>query len=246
MSGHNKWSKIKRQKGATDSKRSKVFSRIVKEITVAVKEGGANESTNARLKLAIQNAKGANMPKDTVLRAITKASTDGANLQEVTFEGYGSGGVAIFVEGLTDNNNRIVSNIKMYFSKRGGSLGTNGCLSFIFDRMGVFTIPKGNLNMDELELELIDGGADEIEVTEDEIIVTTKLVDFGTMQKKLETLKIEPDNAELRRIPNDYKNVDVEVAKRVMHLIDDLEDDDDVQNVYHNIEMTDEIMEALG
>ncbi|HBX52908.1 MAG: transcriptional regulator [Bacteroidetes bacterium RIFOXYA12_FULL_35_11] len=246
MSGHNKWSKIKRQKGAADSKRSKVFSRIVKEITVAVKEGGANESTNARLKLAIQNAKGANMPKDTVQRAISKASTDGASLQEVTFEGYGVGGVAIFVEGLTDNNNRIVSNIKMYFSKRGGNLGTNGCLSFIFDRKGVFTIPKGTLNFEELELELIDGGADDIEITEDEIIVTTKLVDFGAMQKKLEALNIEPENAELRRIPNDYKKVDVDVAKRVMHLIDDLEEDDDVQNVYHNMEMTDEIMEALG
>lgn len=245
MSGHNKWSKIKRQKGAADSKRSKIFSRIVKEISIAVKEGGATENTNARLKLAIQNAKGANMPKDTVLRAITKASTEGASLQETTFEGYGPNGVAIFIECLSDNNNRTVSNIKAIFTKRGCVLGTNGSLSFIFDRKGVFTIPKGSINMDELELELIDAGADDIEIDDEVIVVTTKMVDFGAMQKKLEQLKIEVENAELRRIPNDLKALAVEPAKKVLGMIDDFEEDDDVQNVYHNLEMTDELMNAL-
>lgn len=245
MSGHNKWSKIKRQKGAADAKRSKIFSRIVKEISVAVKEGGSNENANARLKLAIQNAKGVNMPKDTVLRAISKASSEGNNLQETTFEGYGPGGVAIFIECLTDNNNRTVSNIKSVFSKKNGTLGTNGCLSFIFERKGVFTIPKSNLEMDALELELIDAGADDIETDDETIVVTTKMVDFGAMQKKLEQLKIEPENAELRRIPNDYKKLDMDVAKRVLNMIEDFEEDDDVQNVYHNLEMTEELMSAL-
>ncbi|MBI5219953.1 MAG: YebC/PmpR family DNA-binding transcriptional regulator [Bacteroidia bacterium] len=246
MSGHSKWSSIKRKKGALDAKRSKIFSRIVKEIQVAVREGGADETGNARLRLAIQNAKGANMSKDTLMRAINKASSEGANLQETTFEGYGPHGVAIFIECLTDNNNRTVSNIKSVFSKKGGNMGTNGCLSFIFERKGVFTIQKGTLNLEELELELIDAGADDIEIDDEVIVVTTKMVDFGAMQKKLEQLKIEAENAELRRIPNDYKKLDVDAAKKVLAIIDDFEEDDDVQNVYHNLEMTEDLMAAMN
>ena len=158
MSGHSKWSTIKRKKGAADAKRSKIFSKIVKEIQVSVREGGADQDANPRLRLALQNAKGANMPKDNISRAISKASSDGANYQEVAFEGYGPGGVAIFVECLTDNNNRTVSQIRSIFTRRGGSLGTNGSLSFLFDRKGVFTIPKKGLNPEEFELEIIDAG----------------------------------------------------------------------------------------
>jgi len=245
MSGHNKWSTIKRKKGAIDSKRSKIFSRIVKEVQIAVKEGGPDPDGNPRLRLAIQNAKGANMPKDNIQRAITKASSEGVNFQEVTFEGYGLNGVGVFVECLTDNNQRTVSNIRAIFSKRGGSLGTNGSLSFLFDRKGVFTFPLGSLNMEELELELIDGGAEDIEVQEDTVVVTTALEDFGAMQKKFDSLKIELENAELRRIPNDTKVLDIESAKKLLNMIDEFEDNDDVQSVYHNLEMTDELAEAL-
>jgi len=245
MSGHNKWSTNKRKKGAIDSKRSKIFSRIVKEVQIAVKEGGPDPDGNPRLRLAIQNAKGANMPKDNIQRAITKASSEGVNFQEVTFEGYGLNGVGVFVECLTDNNQRTVSNIRAIFSKRGGSLGTNGSLSFLFDRKGVFTFPLGSLNMEELELELIDGGAEDIEVQEDTVVVTTALEDFGAMQKKFDSLKIELENAELRRIPNDTKVLDIESAKKLLNMIDEFEDNDDVQSVYHNLEMTDELAEAL-
>lgn len=245
MSGHSKWSTIKRKKGALDAKRSKIFSRIAKEIQVAVKEGGADENGNARLKLAIQNAKGANMSKETLVRAISKATGEGANLQESTFEGYGPNGVAIFIECLSDNNNRTVSNIKAIFSKRNGTLGTNGCLGFIFERKGVFTIQKASININEFELDLIDAGAEDIEMDDEVIVVTTKMVDFGAMQKKLEQLKIEVENAELRRIPNDYKKLALEPSKKILNMIDEFEDDDDVQNVYHNLEMTEELINAM-
>ncbi|MDX9770742.1 MAG: YebC/PmpR family DNA-binding transcriptional regulator [Tenuifilaceae bacterium] len=245
MSGHNKWSTIKRKKGALDAKRSKMFSRITKEITVAVKEGGGDPEGNPRLRVAISNAKGVNMPKDNIQRAISKAEKDGDALQEMTFEGYGPEGVPIFIECLTDNNNRTVSSIRSIFTKRGGSLGTNGSLSFMFDRKGVFTIPKGDIDQEELELELIDAGAEDIEVNDDTIVVYTPMADFGRMQKKLDELGIEAENASLQRIPNDYKTLEPQMAMKVLRLIDEFEDNDDVQNVYHNIEMTDELMKAM-
>jgi YebC/PmpR family DNA-binding regulatory protein len=245
MSGHSKWSKIKRAKGASDAKRSKIFSRIVKEIQVAVKEGGASEEGNPRLRLAIQNAKGVNMPKDNVTRAINKASSEGANLNEVTFEGYGPGGVAIFIECLTDNNNRTVSNIRSIFNKKGGSLGTNGSLSFLFERKGVITVPKGKFDPDEFQLEIIDAGVDEVEDDGDVFVLTCSFENFGQVRKKLEEMKIEAQNAELQRIPNDYKKIDTETAKKLLRIVEDFEEDEDVQNVFHNLEMTDEIMNAI-
>jgi len=245
MSGHSKWSTIKRKKGAIDAKRSKMFSRITKEITVAVKEGGSDPEGNPRLRVAISNAKGVNMPKDNIQRAISKAERDGNALQEMTFEGYGPEGVPIFVECLTDNNNRTISAIRSIFTKRGGSLGTNGSLSFMFDRKGVFTIPKGHIDQEELELELIDAGAEDIEVNEDTIVIYTSMADFGRMQKKLDELGIEVENASLQRIPTDYKTLEPQMAMKVLRLIDEFEDNDDVQNVYHNIEMTDELLQAM-
>ncbi len=246
MSGHNKWSTIKRKKGALDAKRSKIFSRIIKEIQIAIKEGGPNPESNPRLRLAIQNAKGANMPKENIQRAINKASDEGGNLQEVTFEGYAPGGVAIFIECLTDNNNRTVSNIRAIFNKRGGNLGTNGSLSFLFERKGVFTIPKSQIkNMEEFELEVIDAGVEDIEDNEDIIILTCPMESFGKVNKKLEEMKIEPENAELRRIPNDYKTLDVETAQKVLKMIEEFEENDDVQNVWHNLEMTDEVINSM-
>jgi YebC/PmpR family DNA-binding regulatory protein len=245
MSGHNKWSTIKRKKGALDAKRSKEFSRIIKEITVAVKESGSDPDGNPRLRLAINNAKGVNMPKDNIMRAISKAEKDPENFHELTFEGYGPGGIALFIECLTDNNNRTVSAIRSILTKRGGSLGTNGSLSFLFDRKGIFTIAKDKLKLDEVELDLIDAGAQSIDDNGDFYIVTTEMEDFGRMNKKLEELNVEVENASLQRVPNDYKTLDKDSALRFLKLIDELEDNDDVQNVYHNLEMTDEVVAAM-
>jgi YebC/PmpR family DNA-binding regulatory protein len=246
MSGHSKWSKIKRAKGATDAKRSKIFSKIIKEIQIAVKEGGPSEDGNPRLRLAIQNSKGVNMPKENVQRAINKASSEGANIQPVTFEGYGPGGVGIFIECLTDNNNRTVSNIRSIFNKRGGSLGTNGSLSFLFERKGVITVTKGKFDPDEFQLEIIDAGVEEVEDEGDAFVLTCSFENFAHVRKKLEEMKIEAQNAELQRIPNDYKKVDPDMALKVLKIVDDFEEDDDVQNVYHNLEMTEEIVKAMG
>jgi len=246
MSGHSKWSTIKRKKGALDAKRSKMFTKVIKEITVAVKEGGGDETANPRLRLAIANAKGINMPKDNVQRAINKAADkDSASFVEVTYEGYAPNGIGVFVECTTDNLQRTVSNVRSYFNKYGVSLGKNGSLSFIFDRKGVFNFPQNNIDLDELELELIDAGAEDIELEDGTITVTTAMEDFGNMVKKLEELKIEPESANLERIPTNLESLDVESAQKVLKLIDVIEDDDDVQSVYHNLEMTEELMNAL-
>jgi YebC/PmpR family DNA-binding regulatory protein len=246
MSGHNKWSTIKRKKGAADAKRSKIFSRISKEITIAIKEGGGTDpNMNSKLRVAMQNAKGVNMPKDNIERAINRAESDSASLMETTFEGYAPGGVAVFVECLTDNHNRTISNIRSLFNKRGGNLGTNGSLSFLFDRKGVFTIPAEGVSREELELELIDVGADDFEEDNNILTVYTTMENFGRLQKKLEEMGIEVENSQLQRIPNTTKRLEKEAAMKVMKLIEDLEDDDDVQNVYHNLELSDEVMAAL-
>lgn len=246
MSGHNKWSTIKRKKGAADAKRGKLFSRIVKEIQMSVKEGGAVPENNPRLRLAIENAKGANMPKENVERAISKASSEGENLQEVTFEGYAPNGIGIFIECYTDNNQRTVSNIRAVFNKRGGSLGTNGSLSFLFERKGVFTVPSEGLDPDAFELEIIDAGIEDIELSDDIFILTTAVQDFGNVQKKLDEMGVTVENAQLQRIPNDTKTLDLESAQKVLKIIEEFEELDDVQNVYHNLELTEEIIESMS
>jgi len=246
MSGHNKWSTIKRKKGAIDAKRSKIFSKIIKDITIAVKEGGPDPDGNPRLRLAVANAKGANMPKENLQRAINKAGDkDSADIKEVTYEGYGPHGIAIFIECTTDNIQRTVANIRSIFNKYNGNLGTNGSLSFLFDRKGVFRIPKGNLNQDDFEMAMIEAGAEDISPEEDVFVVTTAMEDFGSMMKKLEELKIEPESAELQRIPNNTNALDKEAALKVLKIIDVFEDDDDVSNVFHNLELTDEILAEL-
>lgn len=246
MSGHSKWSTIKRKKGAIDAKRGKMFTKLIKEITIAAREGGLEPDTNPRLRLAILNARGANMPKDNIERAIKKASAaEAGNYLESTFEGYASHGIAVFVECLSDNNNRTVAAIRSVFNKYGGNLGTNGSLAFIFDRKGIFSINSEGINLDDIELDLIDAGAEDIEVDGDTITVTCALEDFGKLNKKLAEMGIEPSDAGLKRIPNETKALDLDAAKKVMRLIDTLEDDDDVQAVYHNLEMTDELAEAL-
>ena len=247
MSGHSKWSTIKRKKGAIDAKRGKKFTKIIKEIIIAAKEGGSDPESNARLRLAVQNAKGANMPKENIERAIKKATAaDAESFTETTFEGYAPCGVAVFVECLTDNNNRTVASVRAAFNKHGGNLGTNGSLSFIFDRKGIFTLKNEGLALEDVELEMIDAGAEDFEVDGDQITVSCAKEDFGSVNRKLNELGIEPEEAGLKRIPNDTKKLDLDSARKVLKLIDILEDDDDIQFVYHNLEMTDELAAELG
>ena len=184
MAGHSKWSDIRHRKGAQDAKRGKIFSKIIKEITVAVKTGGPDIESNPRLRAAIQNGKSQNMPKDNIDRAIKKASGEGANdLIETTFEGYGPDGVAVFVECATDNNTRTVSNVRSYFNKYNGSLGKDGCLEFIFNRKGVFTLESEGLDEDDFSLEVIDAGAEDVEFEDGLCTIFTEMGDFGSVQK---------------------------------------------------------------
>jgi YebC/PmpR family DNA-binding regulatory protein len=245
MSGHSKWSTIKRKKGAADSKRSKMFSRISKEITIAVKDGGSEPESNPRLRVAIANAKGVNMPKENIMRAVSKGEKDDAGLQEATFEGYLPNGIAVFIECLTDNNNRSVSNIRAIFNKKGGNLGTNGSLGYVFERKGVFQVPKVDIDPDDFEMEMIDAGAEDIDMVGEMFVITTALEDFGSVQKRLEELGIESENSELQRIPKETKALSVSDSIKILKIIEDFEEDDDVQNVFHNLEVSEEVMAAL-
>ncbi len=251
MSGHSKWSTIKRKKGALDARRSKLFSRIIKEINIAVKEGGNDPESNPRLRLAISNAKGANMPKDNIQRAITRAGDkNAADFQEVTYEGYASDGVAVYVECLTDNVQRTVANVRSYFNKHNGKLETNGALSFLFVRKGVFSLPletlqEKGLKEEDFLMEVIDAGAEEAETEGGFMTLYTAMEDFGPMVKKLEELGVEAENAELQRIPNTTVTPGRKAAARVMKLIEAFEEDEDVQNVFHNLELTDEMMSRM-
>lgn len=245
MSGHSKWSTIKRKKGANDAKRGKLFTKQIKEITVAAIEGGGDPDTNPRLRTAVQNAKGMNMPKDTIQRAISKADRDSSAFMELTFEGMLPHGIGVYVDCLTDNRNRTVSNIRSIFNKRGGNLGTNGSLSFMFDRKGIISLPKGNLDPEDFELELIDAGVEELELEDDTYMITTAMEDFHAVQKKLEEMGLETESAELQRIANDNLDLSQDEAVSIMRIIEEFENDDDVQSVWHNLNVTDEVSAAL-
>ena len=216
---------------------SRTFTRIGKEITIAAKAGGPDPSTNPRLRVLMQNAKAANMPKDTVERAIKKATDkDAGDYKEITYEGYGPHGIAIFVEAATDNNTRTVANVRSYFTKHGGSLGTQGSLTFLFDHKSVFKIkPKDGVSLEDLELELIDYGVDEIEPDEEEIVLYGAFEEFANIQKYLESNGFEIISAEFERIPNDLKEVTAEQRVAIDKLLEKLEEDEDVQNVFHNM-----------
>lgn len=238
----------KASKMARWDKMAKTFSKIGKDIALAVKAGGTDPESNPALRRCIQNAKGANMPKDNVERAIKKASgADAENYEEVTYEGYGQGGVAFFVECTTNNTTRTVANVRAVFNKFDGNLGKNGELAFIFDRKGIFTIDLAQIKMDwdDFEMEMIDGGAEDVEKDEEEVMITTAFEDFGSLSHKLDELGIEAKSAELQRIPNNTKEVSVEQFKANMKMLERFEDDDDVQNVYHNMEITEELMNSL-
>lgn len=238
----------KASKMARWDKMAKSFSKIGKDISLAVKAGGPDPDTNPALRRCIQNAKGANMPKDNVERAIKKASgADADNYEEITYEGYGQGGVAFFVECTTNNPTRTVANVRAIFNKFDGNLGKNGELAFIFDRKGIFSVDKAEIKMewDDFEMEMIDGGADEIDQDEEEVFITTAFEDFGTLSHKLDELRIEVKRADVQRIPNSSKSVTEEQFKINMKMLDRFEEDDDVQNVYHNMEITEELLASV-
>lgn len=249
MAGHSKWANIKHRKGTQDKRRSKLFTRILKDVYIAAKNGGPAPESNTALRLAIQNGRGANIPKDRIEAAIKKASgKDAQNFDELSFEGYGLGGVGVFIEAATDNSNRTIANIRTIFTKGNGSLGTNGSLSFIFSQKGVFTIPKSQLegkNMEEIEFQLIDGGAEEIEMLDEFLSVTTSFEDFGKMQRHLETIGIEAENASLQRIPSVYKTLSLPDAIKFLKMIEKFEEDEDISAVYHNLEITPELAQHL-
>lgn len=217
-------------------KMAKTFTRIGKDIVIAVKAGGPNPETNARLRVIIQNAKGANMPKDRIESAIKRASSkDEKDYEEIVYEGYAPYGVAVLAETSTDNINRTVANVRSYFTKCNGSLGTSGSLNFIFERKAVFRINAEGINPEELELELIDYGAEEIELDENEIVVYTAFENFGVLQKVLEDKKLNVISSELQRFPLTTVDVTSEQRAEIQKLIDKLEEDDDVNEVYHNM-----------
>lgn len=245
MSGHNKWSKIKRAKGAADAKRSKQYSKILKEVAIAVRESGPDPDNNPRLRLLVQNARGCNMPKDTLQRAINKANDkDAAIMQELTFECHAPHGIALFIECLSDNNNRTVANVKSIMNKFGGTMDTNGSLSFLFSRKGVFVVPlKEGMDTDELEMELIDAGLEELEKDDDMLTLYTAYEDFGNMVRALEDKGIVYESAELQRIPNATRSLDPESTRKVLKLVDVLEEDDDVTNVFHDLDIPDDFDE---
>lgn len=244
MAGHSKWANIQHRKSAQDGKRAKLFTQIIKEISIAVKETGTDPNNNARLRNCIANAKGANIPKDKIEKAIKKASgAEAIDYKEMTFEGYGPHSIAFFIECATDNPTRTVANIRASFKKFDGNLTKNGEVSFSFEKKGVFSLEKaslGALSVEEFELELIDEGLEEIQKGSDFIVFFSHFKDFGNIQSKLESMKIPLLSAKLERIPLRTKHLKEEQLNSVLKLIERLEEDEDVQNVYHNLEMSDE------
>ena len=215
---------------------AKAFTRIGKDIAIAVKQNGPLPENNPKLRMAIQNAKGVNMPKDKVDAAIKRASSkEEKDFQEVTYEGYAPHGVPIMIECATDNPTRTVANVRLIFSKNGGLMGNSGSVGFLFERKGVFKFDPAKINLDELELDLIDAGAEDIEPGDEEVIVYTKFTEFGHMQKFLESKHLEPKSSELQYIPTTTKELSEEHQDEVLKLVEALENDDDVQSVYHNL-----------
>jgi YebC/PmpR family DNA-binding regulatory protein len=230
---YRKASKLKRW-----ASMAKNFTKVGREIAIAIKEGGADPNYNSRLRLAIQNAKSFNMPKVNVDNAIKRATAkDAENFAEVVYEGYAPHGVAVLIETTTNNPTRTVANIRMYFNRAHGSLGTSGSVDYMFDRKGIFKIKKNGLELEEIELDLIDHGLDEVKEEEDEYVLYTNFTDFGAMQKALEERKIEVVNAELQRIPTVSKQLTDEQVEDVIKFLDKLEDDEDVANVFHTMDM---------
>ena len=231
-----KSAKIAQKKGAADKAKSQVYTKALNDVIIAVKGGGAEVESNFLLKIALERCKKFNVPKDNIDRAIKRGlGGDGEGYEDITYEGYGPGGVAIFVEASTNNPTRTVANVRNFFNKNGGSLGTSGSLEFIFDRKAVFLIPGDGIDEDEFTLEMIDAGADEIELEDNLYEVVGPMEAFGSIQEKLQSLNVTPEEAGLERVPTTMKEADEETAAQVEKIIDLLEADEDVTTVYHNM-----------
>lgn len=236
-----KWANIEKKKGAADKLRGQIYTRILFDVTKAVKNGGDQPGSNFLLKVALEKCRKSNVPKDNIDRAIKKGlggADDG--YQEINYEGYGPGGVAIFVEASTNNVTRTIGNVRSYFTKCGGTVGTTGSLQFIFTRKAVFELPQANLNEDDFTLEMIDAGAEDIELSDGFFEVSGPMEAFGSISKKLEQLNISPEEAGLVQVPTTFKEVSDETYLIIRKLIDLLEGDDDVLKVYHNMEFREE------
>ena len=247
MSGHNKWSSIKHKKGAADAKRGQLFTRIVKEIILAAKNGGGDAEMNPRLRTAVLTAKAANMPRENIERAIKRGTGDieGAAYEEIVYEGYGHNGVGIVVEVMTDNKNRTVADVRHIFSKDGGNLAESGSVAWNFEQKGFFNVPSAGLDEDEFMMQALEAGAEDIELSDEYFDIYTAVEDFHTVLAEFEKMGLPVENAELTRVPKNTINAD-DVAPKLFKLIEMLEDLDDVQKVYANVEVSDEVMEALS
>ena len=239
MSGHSEWSTIKRKKGANDAQRAKIFTKISREIVVAVKAGGPDPDNNSSLKDVIAKGRAANMPNENIQRTIKKAAGDTTqdNYENITYEGYGPSGVAVIVEALTDNRNRTAADVRHAFDKFGGNMGQTGCVSFMFDQKGIIVIEKNNIDEDEITMDALEAGAEDISVEDDCYEITTSPDDFHAVRDALET-KYEFMSAEITMVPQTTVSLDDdETAQKMQRMIDTLEDSDDVQNIYHNWDM---------
>jgi YebC/PmpR family DNA-binding regulatory protein len=246
MSGHSKWASIKHQKGVTDARRGQLFTKLTREIIVATREGGNNPESNFRLRLAIQKARDNNMPLDNIERAIKRGSgeLEGANLVEVVLEGYGPSGTAILVNALTDNRNRTIQGVRSMFTRHGGSLGESGCVSWIFDSKGVITIKAENLDADELALAAIDAGAEDVKVENNYVEVYTKPEELETVRTALEQQNLPIETSELSMVPKTMVQIEDKAATQALKLMDKLEEIDEVQNVFSNVDFPDSILES--
>ncbi|HAY93746.1 MULTISPECIES: YebC/PmpR family DNA-binding transcriptional regulator [Shewanella] len=248
MAGHSKWANIKHRKAAQDAKRGKLFTKFIRELTVAAREGGSDPDSNPRLRVAIDKALGGNMTRDTVERAIKRGAgeLEGQQLETILYEGYGPGGTAVMVETMTDNRNRTVSGVRNAFSKSGGNLGTDGSVSYLFTKRGVLSYAPGT-DEDALMEAALEAGAEDIVSYDDGAVdVFTDPVDFYTVKEALDNAHFVADNAEIAMIASTKAELDLETAEKFMRLIDTLEDHDDVQEVYHNAEISDDVMASLG
>ena len=248
MAGHSKWANIKHRKGRQDAQRAKIFTRIGKELTISAKLGGTDINFNPRLRLAIEKAKAANMPKDNMERAIKKGTgeLEGVDYQEIRYEGYGPGGVAFLVDVVTDNKNRSASTVRMNFSRNDGNLGETGSVAFLFDRKGIFEIKKDGVSEDDLMETVLDAGAEDVVEKGDVFLVITNPNDFDSVKAVLEEKGTKYESGEIVMHPaTEIEITDVESAKKLMKLYDDLEENEDVQEIYSNFDIADNIMEEL-
>ncbi|MEH6687802.1 MAG: YebC/PmpR family DNA-binding transcriptional regulator [Halopseudomonas sabulinigri] len=248
MAGHSKWANIKHRKAAQDAKRGKIFTKLIRELTVSAKIGGGNPADNPRLRTAVDKALGANMTRDTVDRAIARGagSNDADNMEELTYEGYGAGGVAILIEAMTDNRNRTVGEVRHAFSKCGGNLGTDGSVAYLFTRRGQISFAPG-LDEDALMEAALEAGAEDVVANDDgSFDVFSRFEEFGAVRDGLESASFVGESADLVMVPSTLAELDLDAAEKVVRLVDMLEDLDDVQNVYSNAQISDEIIEQLG